>query len=55
MNLNTEAELIEAILYLEVDPVDLKALQRISGLAREVVLGALSQLRETFEQDGHGL
>jgi len=36
VNFDTEAALIEAILYLEVDPVDLKALQRISGLSKKL-------------------
>lgn len=55
MKLTTEAALIEAILFLEVDPVDLGALTRISGLARDVVLTALSQIRDTYGEDYHGL
>lgn len=55
MKLDTEAALIEAILFLEVESVELRGLQRISGLSREVVLGALSQIKETFEQSDHGL
>ncbi len=55
MNLETEAALIEAILYLESEPVDLRSLQRISGLPREVVLDALTQLRETLSTPEHGL
>jgi segregation and condensation protein B len=55
VNLETEAALIEAILYLESEPVDLRSLQRISGLPREVVLDALTQLRETLSTPEHGL
>jgi len=55
MKLDTEAALLEAILFLEVDPVDLRALQRISGLSREVVLTALTQLKQTFDGADHGL
>lgn len=55
MKLETEVALIEAILYLEVEPVDLRSLQRISQLPREVVLEALSQLREVYESSHHGL
>ncbi|MCK4514302.1 MAG: SMC-Scp complex subunit ScpB, partial [Spirochaetaceae bacterium] len=55
MKLDTEAALMEAILYLEVDPVDLRTLQRVSGLSREVVLSALAQIKETFDQPDHGL
>ncbi|MFW5738384.1 MAG: SMC-Scp complex subunit ScpB [Spirochaetota bacterium] len=47
--------LIEAILYLEAEPVDLHSLQRISGLPREVVLDALAQLREALSGPEHGL
>ncbi len=55
MKFDTEAALIEAILFLEVDPVDLRTLQRISALSREVVLSALTQIKETFERPDHGL
>lgn len=55
MKLETEVALIEAILYLEAEPVDLRSLQRISGLQREVVLDALAQLREALSAPEHGL
>jgi segregation and condensation protein B len=55
MKLDTEAALIESILYLEVDPVDLRTLARISDLSQEVVLSALAQIKETFLRPEHGL
>lgn len=55
MRLETEAALIEAILYLEIEPIDLRSLQRISRLSREVVLAALAQIQETFDGPHHGL
>lgn len=55
MKLETETALIESILFLEVDPVDLRTLQRISGLSRELVLAALTQIKETLDQPHHGL
>jgi segregation and condensation protein B len=55
MTLTTEAGLVEAIIFLEVDPVDLQALVRISGLSRNVVLTALTQIRDRFAEDHHGL
>ncbi len=55
MKLETEAALIEAILFLEAEPVDLASLQRISGLSRDVVLGALAGLREVLSSQVHGL
>lgn len=55
MNLETEAALVEAILFLEVDPVDLRTLQRVSGLSQEVVLGALNRVREAYSGPEHGI
>jgi segregation and condensation protein B len=55
VNLTTEVALIEAILYLEVEPVDLRSLERISGLSRDVVLDALAQLGEALQAPEHGL
>lgn len=55
MNLTTESALLEAILYLEAEPVDMRSLCRISGLPREVVLDALAALRDRFAAPEHGL
>ena len=33
--------LIEAILYLEIDPIDLSSLARISGLSKDLVKKAV--------------
>ena len=55
MNLDTEIALVEAILFLEAEPVDLGSLQRITQLPREVVLDALGQLRENLRTPDHGL
>jgi segregation and condensation protein B len=55
MNLDTEAALIETILFLEVDPVDLRTLERLSGLGREAVIGSLSIIRALYMSPGHGL
>jgi segregation and condensation protein B len=55
VKLTTEAGLVEAVLFLEVDPVDLRSLQRITDLSRDVVLGALSQIRDTYNHEDHGL
>ncbi len=55
MTFETEAALIESILYLENEPVDLGSLSRISGLSRDVVRSALDALRVVYEQPSHGL
>jgi segregation and condensation protein B len=51
----TESALIEAILYLEGEPLDVRALQRISSLSREGVVGALTQLKEELSRPARGL
>ena len=55
MKLDTEVALIEAILFLESEPIDLDSLQRVSGLPRDVVLGALAELREYRRGQASGL
>ena len=50
-----ETALIEAILYLESDPIDEVALSRISGLAKEVVAKCLESLKERFSQEDSGV
>jgi segregation and condensation protein B len=55
VTLQNEAALIEAVLYLESEPVELRNIMRITGLAREVVVEALDQLREEYLRPGHGL
>ncbi len=53
--LETETALVEAILYLEAEPVDIKTLCRISGLSSSAVREALDSLRERYDDDSHGL
>jgi segregation and condensation protein B len=50
-----ETALIEAVLYLESDPVDEGALCRISGLAKDVVQSALNDLGEKYAREESGL
>jgi segregation and condensation protein B len=50
-----ETALIEAILYLEADPLDEAALCRISGLAKDVVLMALEALGERYGREDSGV
>jgi segregation and condensation protein B len=53
--LDKEAALVEAILYLESDPLDEAALARISGLSRDVVEAALGNLAERYTNAASGL
>lgn len=50
-----ESALIEAILYLESEPLDDAALSRISGLPREAIAGALENLDERYAAGNSGL
>jgi segregation and condensation protein B len=50
-----EAALIEAILYLEADPLEENALARISGLSRDVVKQALESLEERYGREESGV
>lgn len=50
-----EKALIEAILFLEVEPVDLKTIMRVSGLAREQAEQILDEIRSDCREDDRGL
>jgi segregation and condensation protein B len=55
MEVQTETALIEAILYLEADPLDEAALVRISGLAKDVIQEALRNLEERYSHADSGV
>jgi len=47
-NLQKETALVEAVLYMEAEPMDEAALSRISGLSKELVKAALDRLGERY-------
>ncbi|AFG37577.1 SMC-Scp complex subunit ScpB [Spirochaeta africana] len=55
MNLNTEAAIIEAILFLEGEPVGLDKLARVGGLSKDVLRAAMEQLQEKYADPQFGL
>ena len=55
MKLDNECELIEAILFLETDPIEIKMLMKITDFPKEVIDEALGLLAEKYEQPGNGL
>ncbi|MDR1863227.1 MAG: SMC-Scp complex subunit ScpB [Treponema sp.] len=55
LKLEKETALIEAILYLESDPLDEESLSRISGLARDVAEKALENLSARYGADDSGV
>lgn len=55
MELEKEKALIEAILFLEAEPVDVQSICRISGLAKDIVLQVIAELQTAYEGDEHGV
>ena len=55
MELLKETALVEAILFLEGEPLEVPALSRISGLSREVIVKALEKLKERYASPDSGL
>ncbi|MBT3275123.1 MAG: SMC-Scp complex subunit ScpB [Spirochaetales bacterium] len=55
MSLEQESAIIEAILFLESDPVDLQSLAKISSLSQDAVLAALAVLQERYNLTNAGL
>lgn len=54
-HLEKETALVEAILYLESDPIDGAAISRISGLSKEIVKEALKNLEERCAAENSGI
>ncbi len=55
MDMKNECELIEAVLFLESDPVELKSLMKITDLPAEAIENALNILGKKYGEPGSGL
>jgi segregation and condensation protein B len=55
MNLSNESALVEAVLFLESDPVDKSTLARICALSDDIVLAAIAELQKRYGESGSGL
>jgi len=55
LKLEKEAALVETVLFLESEPLDEASLVRITGLARDVIEGAIELLREECLAASRGL
>ena len=55
MNLEYEAAIVEAILFLESDPIDPQSIAKISSLTVDIVLSAIATLQERYTQSRSGL
>ncbi|MGC9312597.1 MAG: SMC-Scp complex subunit ScpB [Sediminispirochaetaceae bacterium] len=53
--LEQETAIVEAILFLETDPIEVEKLARFAKLSREVVDRALLQLKEEYSKSAHGI
>ncbi|SIQ00118.1 segregation and condensation protein B [Alkalispirochaeta americana] len=53
--MESEKALIEAILFLEGDPIDVKTIVKISGLSREQVEQVVEMIREDYTADDRGM
>jgi len=54
-NIEKESALVEAVLYLEGDPLDEGAIAGISGLSKDAVKAALDHLSERYSASNSGL
>jgi segregation and condensation protein B len=55
VRIEKETALIEAVLYLEADPLDEAGLCRISGLGKDIVQTALNNLEERYAREDSGV
>ena len=55
MKLTENARLIEAILYLENEPLSIERLCSMTGLSESAVSEALTIIEEAYYSDDHGL
>jgi segregation and condensation protein B len=53
--LEQETAIVEAILFLETDPIEVEKLARFAKLSREVVDRALLQLKDEYSKADHGI
>ena len=54
-NLEKEVGLVEAVLFLDSEPLSVDAISRISELSEEVVEKCLDELREKYVQESSGI
>jgi len=55
MRLEQETAIVEAILFLETDPVEVDKLSRYANLPRDIIDKALIQLKEEYAKAEHGI
>ncbi len=55
MELVREVALVEAILFLENDPISTDKIARYASLSKDVVVQAVEQLKEKYADESHGI
>ena len=53
--MQTEAALLEAILFLESEPLDIQSLCKISELEKDIVEESIARLTEKYQSDEYGI
>lgn len=53
--MDKEAALVEAVLFLEQEPVEIKKIVRVTGLGKEVVESVLEHLRKKYQDPSSGI
>ena len=54
-NIEKETALVEAILYMEAEPIDVSMIAKIGSISNDTVTAALDNLREKYSENGCGL
>lgn len=55
MELDKEGSLVEAVLFLESEPISLNSLVKITELSKEVVLEVVEDLKKKYRSPGSGI
>ncbi len=55
MTLTDNSRLIEAILFLENEPLTIEAIGKITGLSDKEITDSLAEIAETYYSENHGL
>jgi len=55
MDLDREIALVEAVLFLEAEPIDIRRISRATGLGREAVERALDELQKRCRKSDRGV
>jgi len=55
MDFNTEAKIIETVLFMESELIDINILSRITKLQKEIIIEALKCIKDEYDKPSHGI